>query len=118
MINIRHGLFETNSSSVHSMTLLTQDEYDKWESGDYYLDLDEGKVLTKGDVEAIVSEYVNHWGDDYPMDEEAFDEILSYKEIYSPDSYEIYTEYLDTFSYKYNKDGHILYAVGYYGYDG
>ena len=38
MINIRHGLFETNSSSVHSMTLLTQDEYKKWESGDYYLD--------------------------------------------------------------------------------
>ena len=31
MINIRYGLFETNSSSVHSMTLLTQDEYEKWD---------------------------------------------------------------------------------------
>ena len=48
MINIRYGLFETNSSSVHSMTLLTQDEYEKWESGNYYIDLYEGKILTNG----------------------------------------------------------------------
>ena len=66
MINIRHGLFETNSSSVHSMTLLTQDEYDKWGSGDYYLDLDEGRVLSREEAETIVSEYVNKWGDEYP----------------------------------------------------
>ena len=118
MINIRHGLFETNSSSVHSMTLLTQDEYDKWDSGDYYLDLDEGRVLSREEVETIVSEYVNKWGDEYPTDEEEFDDILSWKDIYSSDSYESFTEYFDTFADKYNKDGHIIYAVGYYGRDG
>lgn len=118
MINIRYGLFETNSSSVHSMTLLTQDEYEKWESGNYYIDLYEGKILTKGDVETIVSEYINHWGLEYPIDKEEFDEILYYKDIYSPESYEEYTEGFKTFDYKYNKDGHIIYAVGYYGRDG
>ena len=30
MIQIRHGVFETNSSSTHSICIFTQEEYDKW----------------------------------------------------------------------------------------
>lgn len=118
MINIRHNLFETNSSSVHSMTLLTEDEYNKWVSGDYYLDFGEGRVLTPEEVQIIVSEYVNKWGDSYPETDEEFDEILEYQDIYSPDSFEMRTEYYETFCDRYDKNGHTLYAIGYTGYDG
>ena len=44
--------------------------------------------------------------------------MLSWKDIYSLSSYEYFTEYFDIFADKYNKDGHIIYAVGYYGRDG
>ena len=30
MINIRHGLFETNSSSVHSLIIMNKDQYSRW----------------------------------------------------------------------------------------
>ena len=36
MINIRRGCFETNSSSVHSMTMCMKNEYDEWENDNLY----------------------------------------------------------------------------------
>ena len=35
-IKIRGGLFETNSSSTHSMVIMTEKDFRKWESGYYY----------------------------------------------------------------------------------
>lgn len=36
---IRIGVFETNSSSTHSLVVCTREEYDKWNSGElYYLE--------------------------------------------------------------------------------
>lgn len=33
--SIRRGVFETNSSSTHSLTMCSENEYDKWERGKY-----------------------------------------------------------------------------------
>lgn len=33
---IRRGVFETNSSSVHSVTMCTKNEFDEWKSGKIY----------------------------------------------------------------------------------
>lgn len=33
---IRRGIFETNSSSTHAMTICTEEEYDKWKKGERY----------------------------------------------------------------------------------
>lgn len=33
---IRRKLFETNSSSVHSLTLCSESEYDKWTTGEFF----------------------------------------------------------------------------------
>ena len=33
MINIRHNIFETNSSSTHSITMCSEDEYTNWKKG-------------------------------------------------------------------------------------
>ena len=31
---VRRGVFETNSSSVHSITMCTKSDYEKWENGE------------------------------------------------------------------------------------
>ena len=36
MILIRKGTFETNSSSTHSLTMCTKEEYDKWIIGELF----------------------------------------------------------------------------------
>ena len=42
MISIRKNVFETNSSSTHSICICTEEDYNKWENGeklwDYYSD--------------------------------------------------------------------------------
>jgi len=35
---IRRGVFETNSSSTHSITILSQKDYDKWRNEDLFYD--------------------------------------------------------------------------------
>lgn len=35
MITIRKGVFETNSSSVHSLSILNAEEFRNWENGGY-----------------------------------------------------------------------------------
>lgn len=59
MLQIRHGVFETNSSSTHSvsvslkhsMMMCDKSDYEAWKSGDAYLNnsdyLKEKKFLTK-----------------------------------------------------------------------
>lgn len=37
-IQVRRGVFETNSSSVHSLTLVTGSDYDRWIKGELIYD--------------------------------------------------------------------------------
>ena len=36
MINIRRGLFETNSSSTHSLVVMTKKQYNEWNNGEIF----------------------------------------------------------------------------------
>jgi hypothetical protein len=38
IINIRKGVFETNSSSTHSLTMTSGDIFELWEQGKYLFD--------------------------------------------------------------------------------
>ena len=69
---IRRGVFETNSSSVHSITMCSEDEYDKWIKGELIYDKYEGKLIQLEDKD--------------PEDEEAerylsIDDIMKLKRI-------------------------------------
>ena len=37
MIKIRYGVFETNSSSTHSLTMMMKSDYERWEKEGLYL---------------------------------------------------------------------------------
>ena len=41
MIQIRHGVFETNSSSTHSMVVCSDEDLAKWEKGELLYDYGE-----------------------------------------------------------------------------
>ena len=57
MKTIRANTFETNSSSTHSMIILTEEEYDKLESGELYLNDDE--IITKEEAKNIFLKHIN-----------------------------------------------------------
>lgn len=55
--SIRENLFETNSSSSHSLTILSEDEIEKWKSGNFLLDMpkstwDHARLISKAEFEA------------------------------------------------------------------
>lgn len=49
-IEIRQGVFETNSSSVHSMVIMPEKQYAEWEKGELYYCNDDGKLYTLKEV--------------------------------------------------------------------
>ena len=58
MKQIRRGVFETNSSSTHSITMCSKEDYDKWESGDVYLNDGSGwaSLSTNKDKQFVTKE--------------------------------------------------------------
>ena len=82
MKTIRANTFETNSSSTHSMIILTEEEYDKLESGELYLNDDE--IITKEEAEKIFLKSMNE-------DKYEYDDNLSFEENIK--------NYLDEFEY-------------------
>ena len=127
MINIRRKLFETNSSSVHSFTLVEGKDYDKWCKGGYYLNFETGDVLTREEAIAICKKSYDEYVKKYPNtkwtfpdvdDEEAIEDVLRDDCMYSIDSYDEYTQDYETFDTTFNKGGSEFVVVGYTGWDG
>ena len=118
MIQIRNGVFETNSSSTHSLTMCTKEEYQSWMNGETYL----STWLTKEDfvsreraIEVVNEKYPNSITDD--MSKEDIEEELRNNGFYSYDNY--WDEYLEDFKEEYTtKSGEVIVAFGQYGYDG
>lgn len=47
IFQVRQGVFETNSSSTHTLTICSKDDFDKWKHGEvFWLDNDCGKLQT------------------------------------------------------------------------
>jgi len=89
--SIRRGVFETNSSSTHSITICTKEEYDKWFDGLLVLDTWESKLKLKEDCK-----------------------YQDYAETYKKFCED---EYLETFEKSYTTpSGDTIVAFGKYGY--
>ena len=91
MKQIRHGVFETNSSSTHSITMCMKSDYDKWVNGELYWDRWGCKLVSKDVVDH------SNYPEDYYTYERSFD-----------------IEY-ETFCEKYTtQNGEQVVAFGYY----
>ena len=92
---IRRGVFETNSSSVHSLTMCSDEEWQKWKSGELVFDDWKGVLVPQGELENndnkfnFPDDFFDHYGDDYDL----------FNETYT------------------TPNGEVVHAFGYYGHD-
>lgn len=91
---IRAGVFETNSSSTHSLVICSKEEYEKLQKGELFIDYYYDKLISsKEDAK-------------YPEDVITLDEFFD-------------NDYLETFSRSYTTPkGEEVVAFGKYGYNG
>lgn len=117
-LQIRRGVFETNSSSVHSITMCSEEKYREWIDGKvlYQEYGDEGFV----DAEKYLNELRKEILEKYPEledDSEALEKRM--EEWMSDDSvyrYKDYPgEYYERFSEHYIQGEEKIVAFGYYG---
>ena len=134
MKQIRHGVFETNSSSTHSITMCTKAEYDAWISGEMYFVEDTWMLsnkynnkdfLTKEEVIDGIVNATYSYGNKYTKEEleamnaEEFKEVIADYEVYTYGNYWDRYDYLDGFHSTYTTPaGEEVVAFGKYGYDG
>lgn len=120
---IRHGVFETNSSSTHSLTMMMKSDYDRWKNEKLYLYQGYGwswdfnkpvcdTLYTKDEAINFVKNS-RYYEANYKVDEV----YLRDMDFISWDDYG--NEYLESFYEEFTTpSGEIVVAFGEYGYDG
>lgn len=133
---IRHGVFETNSSSTHSLTMCSEEEFEAWKRGEVLFKRWEEKFvkptqLSEQDKRYAEEEYNytkdSYWKDwDDLSDAEKEKWYTKYATNHNLKDYDAktYDEYmhqgtLESFVRTYtSKSGDKIVAFGEYGYDG
>lgn len=101
MIQIRQGVFETNSSSTHALAICTQEEWDKLQSGEYLVnEWSINQIIDANDPKAINDpDSISEW-------------YITYDELYDRKPFEFFTRHFKS------PGGDEMVAWGYFGYDG
>lgn len=120
---IRQGVFETNSSSVHSLTLCSSEDYEKWGNGEVLFCKDNDKFGTR---EEFIEELKNakwrfsgnlrypdvNWENEDEVSDIFLEErIVTCEEFFDDEWYETFE---DTYT---TPKGEKVVAFGYYGHD-
>lgn len=119
MIQTRFGTFETNSSSTHSITICTEEEYDTWRCTDDLL-LNEGyhmsgkTFITKQEALNFIRSK-NCGPEDYDSEEDCFADWGFYTTSKWDDKTSYFEEeYEEHYT---SPSGDKIMAFGYYGHD-
>lgn len=119
---IRRGVFETNSSSTHSITMCSNKEYEKWENGEVLYWEDRDKFGTREEIiEEMKTAMLYNGRLCYPdvnwEDKEQVDDIFSVERVKTCDEF-FNDDYYETYSTEYTTpNGEVVVAFGYYGYN-
>lgn len=119
MIVVRKGVLETNSSSTHSLTICTKEEYEQWEHGDVVLDIFKEEFIKREDViESLKNDNCYNSDDIDWNNEEVVNDVLEVFEYNTMEQYYNNTE-LESYSYSYTtKSGDEIVVFGLFGRDG
>lgn len=110
LVSIRKGVFETNSSSTHSLTMCSAREFEDWKEGTVYYDDSEEAFVTKEEVYKNL-ELTEDMSEDYIEDTINDNEYYTYERFMED-------EYLETFVDRYTtKSKEEVVAFGKYGMD-
>ena len=120
MIQIRNSIFETNSSSVHSLTMCTADEYERWCNGELYYTpyRRDKKFFTHEEAEELIREIRRKYCPNL-IDDPITNEDFINNDLYLIKHYlETYARYFETFEKSYTTPGgEKIIAFGYFGDD-
>jgi hypothetical protein len=72
-VQVRQGVFETNSSSTHSLSIISKEQSDLLDKGELYINGYSLETVTKEEVDRQWEEYQNK--NDYYHDKEEFREM-------------------------------------------
>jgi len=131
MRQVRLGVFETNSSSTHSLTICSMDEYNKWKAGTMVFDRWGEAIIPLSDMKPenlvkfqarLAAEKASDqededlddddWDDDDDDDDWDDDSFLTFSEYENRDNRK------EEFSYEFTSpSGDKMIAFGEYGYD-
>ena len=72
-VQIRQGVFETNSSSTHSLSIISKEQSDLFDEGDLYIGGYSLEIITKREVDRQWAEYQKNYGNySFYKDKEEF----------------------------------------------
>ena len=119
---IRKGVFETNSSSVHALAMCTESEFDRWENGELLLWEHKNKFGTREELIEELKKYTGWNGKLWYRDTD-WDDEDRVAEIFKDENIKTFDQFFDnewyeTYSEKYTTPGgESIVAFGYYGHD-
>lgn len=134
-ISVRRGVFETNSSSTHSLSFCKASEYSDWANGKLFYSEGGDKFLTEQEVRDVIKEHIRNWksywkpfSELYPnlvgnFDVTDKDVVKTLGEVFDIFTFDFYENYYYNLIYRYEKIyeevGHStdLVAFGYHGID-
>ena len=110
-IQIRRSLFETNSSSIHSLTMCSDTDYEKWKSGEYVFDYYNDKLIPL--TNKIKKEIEENKIEDDDYDDYDDKQYLTFNDFFESEfiKYELFSKTFTT------ENGEVVHAFGYYGND-
>ena len=125
MIQVRNGVFETNSSSTHSLTMMMKSDYEKWQNDELYLyngsgfgwyfgEPEKNGLYTRDEVAKFIKN--NRYYKNIEDDEIDYEVIRDCDFISWDDEG---NEYLESFYEEFvTPSGETIVAFGEYGYNG
>jgi len=114
MKQIRVGVFETNSSSTHSLTIVSAEEYEKFKNGEYVWNREHDVLQSVEDAKKSLIEDRKKWDVSFEETEEEVEELMEE----NTQTFDEYGSDYETFYEEYEtKSGDKVVAFGYYGYD-
>lgn len=75
MISVRRNTFETNSSSTHSISVCTEDEWSKFLSGQIWFSKESGELITKEEIK--YTEAYKDWCYNNDIPEEEVESVVT-----------------------------------------
>ena len=82
MRTVRKGVFETNSSSTHSVTIMSAEDYKRWQKEMLYYDEYKDVLLTKEELYNSVREEFPEYQNDKDVEDFIYDNRSEYAQTY------------------------------------
>ena len=127
MKQVRHNVFETNSSSVHAITICTQETFDKWINKElyFYRYKRQGyeQFFTWDEMIQFIHKVLHAAPEDIEdlvtlkkEDNEEFEQLLHEYDFYTPEMYEDYNCEFESYEKHFTTPGgEEIVVFGYYG---